>query len=313
MSLVERLESIAREKRARIARLGFRDASAWLGPPAGFPLAREADLPRLRALLGEFGIEGALVSHWSGLTVSPEHGNRALFAALEGAAGAGGPRLLGVATGVPLLPAPAGGGPPAPLPGVAADHPLLAGVRLFPRSHNFPLAAWMVGGLCDWLVERRLPLFVWHEETDWPALHALASAFPALPIVVETQARKILYHSRPLFGLLRACPGVRVETSNLVGADFLAYAARSFGARRLLFGSFLPVNDPLAAMGMLLDAELPEEEVRRIAGGNLLELVEGRSLMAGGTGAVPSSELRATSALPGAGRFPLLAQNTRSV
>jgi predicted TIM-barrel fold metal-dependent hydrolase len=72
---------------------------------------------------------------------------------------------------------------------------------------------------------------------------------------------------------MRDCPNVYAETSNLVGADFLRYAARELGAHRLLFGSFLPVNDPWAAVGMILDAELPPEQKRLVAGGNLRRLL----------------------------------------
>ena len=50
---------------------------------------------------------------------------------------------------------------------------------------------------------------------------------------------------------------------------------REFGAERLLFGSFLPVSDPLVPIGMVLDADLSEEEKRLIAGDNLRRLLEG--------------------------------------
>jgi predicted TIM-barrel fold metal-dependent hydrolase len=130
-----------------------------------------------------------------------------------------------------------------------------------------------VGELCGWLAERGVPLLLWHVEVDWAALHALAAAFPRLAIVVETQNQKVLYQDRALFALMRDCPNVHVETSNLAGADFLGFAARELGARRLLFGSFAPVNDPWAAIGMILDADLPWEDKRLIAGGNLRRLL----------------------------------------
>jgi uncharacterized protein len=104
-------------------------------------------------------------------------------------------------------------------------------------------------------------------------VYEIAKAFPKLPIVIETQVQKILYHTRPLFALMRDCRNVLLETSNFVGAGFMEYAVRGFGAERLLFGSFLPVNDPLVAMGMVLDAGIPEEQKALIAGGNLRRLI----------------------------------------
>jgi hypothetical protein len=262
--LERRIASLARARREQAERLELFDASCWLGEPAGFPLARAMGAEELARSLPQYGIRSALVSHWAGLRVAPREGNRLLAAAL-GRAGEG---LRAVCTGLPLFPREEG-----PLPGAGPlGHPC-GGVRLFPRSHNFPLAPWVVGELCAWMAERGLPLFLWHVEVEWPALHALALAFPRLAIVVETQTQKILYQDRALFALMKDCPNVHAETSNLAGADFLRWAARELGARRLLFGSFLPVNDPWAAIGMILDADLSWEEKRLVAGENLRRLL----------------------------------------
>ena len=71
---------------------------------------------------------------------------------------------------------------------------------------------------------------------------------------------------------MRDCGNVLVELSNFVGEGFVEYATREFGAHRLIFGSFLPVNDPLVAMGMILDAEIAEEQKALMAGENLRRL-----------------------------------------
>jgi hypothetical protein len=269
--LEQSIAELARGRREQAESLELFDANAWLGEPEGFPLAREVQAAELGQVLPRYAIRSALVSHWGGLRAGPQAGNRLLAEALP-RAGAG---LRAVWTGLPLFPreqGPLPGAGPMPLP--VGQLPLLCGgVRLFPRSHNFPLAPWVVGELCAWLAERRVPLFFWHVEIEWPALHELALAFPRLPIVVETQTRKILYQGRVLFALMRDCPNVHAETSNLAGADFLRWAARELGARRLLFGSFLPVNDPWSAIGMILDADLPAEEKRLVAGGNLRRLL----------------------------------------
>ena len=265
MGFIEEIETMSREKRELAARLELFDSNVWLGPPAGFPLAAEMSLNQLREALGEHLIRGALYSHWAGLQVSAQAGNQALLDTLESVDG-----LQAIWTGLPLFPPEQG-----PLPGFGRPHPSLVGVRLFPRSHNFPLAAWMLGELIEWLIRHHLPLFLWHVEFGWPALRELAVAFPKLTIVVETQTQKILYHNRPLFALMRQCSNILVETSNLAGADFVTYSVQHMGSERLLFGTFLPVNDPWAAIGMVLDADISIEEKMRIAGGNLRRILEG--------------------------------------
>jgi len=257
------LEHMIEERRALAQRLRFFDAGLWLGPPAGFPTAEELPPARLGELLRAYHLTGGLVSHWWGKTLSAQDGNRALLEALPD-----GDELFAVWTGLPLLP-----GDDGPLPGVGELPAQVRAVRLFPKTHHYPLADWCVGTLCAWLSGRKLPLFIWHTETDWPSLYRLARAFPDLPLVVETQVQKILYHTRPLFALLRDCPNVRVELSNFAGQGFLEYAVREYGAARLLYGSFLPMSDPWVPMGLVLDADIGDAEKALIAGGNLRRLV----------------------------------------
>jgi len=253
-----------RERQQLRERLRFFDAGIWLGPPAGFPNAEELPPTELGAALRGRGLTGGLASHWWGKTVSAQDGNRALSEALDGCVEV----VFQTWTALPLLP-----GEDRPLPGVGDLSPQVRAVRLFPKAHNFPLADWCVGLLCEWLIEYRMPLFIQHTETDWPSLQQLAVAFPALTIVVESQVQKILYHTRALFPLMGACPNVLVELSNFAGQGFVEYAVRQFGAGRLIFGSFLPVSDPLVPIGMVLDADISEDEKALIAGGNLRRLV----------------------------------------
>jgi predicted TIM-barrel fold metal-dependent hydrolase len=71
-------------------------------------------------------------------------------------------------------------------------------------------------------------------------------------VVLETRDKKIIYHARALFPLMRDFPNIDVGTSNFVGPGYIERAAREYGAGRLLFGSFLPVNDPAVSLGMIL-------------------------------------------------------------
>ena len=262
---LDQIGHLASQRRELAERLGFFDANVWLGHPQGFPLADELTADGLQSALADRLITGAMVSHWRGKVISAQQGNADVCDALAGL----GANLFGVWTALPLFPAETTG----PLPGQNDVPGVVRAVRVFPRSHNFTLETWCIGSLCEWLVARRMPLLVWHVEIDWPSLYRLAQAFPKLPIVVETQTQKILYHTRPLFALMRDCPNVHIELSNFAGAGFVEYAVREFGADRLVFGSFLPVSDPLVPMGMVLDADISEPDKKLIAGDNLRRLI----------------------------------------
>ena len=249
--------------------LGFFDANIWLGIPEGFSLSRELSPGNIKKVLGDYHITGGLISHWRGKKISAQDGN----SALSGITGFIPKDCYLIWTGLPLFPREKG-----PLPGIGRPSSRLAGVRIFPKSHNFPLAEWTLNSLCSWLLKHCLPLFIWHTEIDWSSLRQLAITFPRLTIVIESQPQKILYQTRPLFALMRDCRNITVEISNLAGQGLIEYVVEEFGAHRLLFGSFLPMNDPLVPIGMILDADITKKEKKLIAGGNFRQLIKGITL-----------------------------------
>ena len=263
--LMRTFEEQERQRREDILRLSFFDAGIWIGRPQGFPLAHACEAADLPAILKKHFLTGGLVSHWRGKAVSAQDGNESLTAVMEERSN---PDLFAVWTGLPLFPRDNG-----LLPGNGEPPAVVKAVRIFPRTHNFPLAVWSVGTLMAWLHERHIPLLLFHTECAWNDLFTVAQAFPSLPVIVETQTQKILYHTRPLFALMKACPNIRVELSNLCGAGMLEYTVREFGADRLIYGSFLPVGDPLVPIGMVVDAAISEQEKKAIAGENLRRLI----------------------------------------
>jgi hypothetical protein len=72
--LEARIEALALERRQQAESLRPFDANAWLGEPAGFPLAREMQPPELLRALRGCGIQAALVS-LGGAEVTRQAGN----------------------------------------------------------------------------------------------------------------------------------------------------------------------------------------------------------------------------------------------
>lgn len=259
------IKAMASDRLKRLRKLRVFDSNLWLGQPVGFPLAEELKPNRLPEALKKHCIAGGLVSHWRGYTVSAQDGNLALERIMPALPA----NVYAIWTALPLYPP-----EQSPMPGHGKLPAKVRGVRIFPAHAHFPLEKWSLGALCKWLIERRMPLFIWHTELEWSRLRTLAGDFPELRIIVETQTQKILYHTRPLFALMKERANVSLEISNFAGPGFIEFAVREFGAQRLIYGSFLPVNDPFVPAGMLLDADISDSDRELIAGINMRRIID---------------------------------------
>jgi predicted TIM-barrel fold metal-dependent hydrolase len=152
---------------------------------------------------------------------------------------------------------------------------------LFPRQYRFQLSDWCVDAFLEPLAEARVPVFVNYDEigpqgagidgTDWDQVVGLCRRWPQLPVIVSEH--RIRRTNRLIYRALDACENLRVELSGLWLHRALEYLTANWGARRLLFGSNWPHLNQACTLVTLTMADLPEEDKRLLAGGNLRELV----------------------------------------
>lgn len=258
------LSEVEAELRQQAAKLNFFDASAWLGNTPDFPIMREGTPELLGDIQKKSYIDKALVSHWVCGNDSSQGGNRRLLQEIDGH-----DNWYATITVNPLFPE----DPESPgSPEWEWDRKVKA-VRIFPSAFKFALVDWCVGSLCEMLIERHLPLFVFHSEADFRDLYQLANRYPELQIIIESQPRKIMYNVRMILPLMKACPNIHLEISNFCTQGMIEYTAKTLGAERLIFGTFAPANDPLVPIGMLLQADIPWDDKLSIAGGNIAGLI----------------------------------------
>ncbi|TFG61578.1 MAG: hypothetical protein E4H36_10140 [Spirochaetales bacterium] len=264
--MIELLAGEIEIRRNRLLNLPFFDSELWLGRPLEYfaPTSGQITAGEVAGYVKARSLTGALLSTTEGVLQSPQDGNRQLLEAEEYLPDS----VFTVWTGLPLFP-----GEPGHLPVPGNLHKRCRGIRLFPKSHRFLLEDWTAGSLCAWMTDMYLPLFLWHVETDFTELYRLVKQYPDLPVIIESQWQKILYQLRTVYNLLRACPNIRLEMSNLVLPGAVEYCVREFGAERLLFGSFYPMAEPLTAQGLLIDADISREQMVMIAGGNMEKLI----------------------------------------
>jgi predicted TIM-barrel fold metal-dependent hydrolase len=260
MWLAQQIESY----RQRRASLPWLDAHAWIGVGPQGCLRPVTSLEQTTQILARYGIRRAIVAHAWARDYDPATGNRLLLEAIAGRREFWGAAVL------------------APDDASTADfrarlRSLLAGrvrmVRIFPRSHNWLLAQWCAGPWLYVLEELRVSLAVWHTETGWDEVAALCRTHPQLPVIVEGPNRKLLYHNRVYYRLLEQFPNFHLEIHNLVGYLGLDDVVRRFGSRQLVFGTYLPHQDPNVPMMLVTHGQISREDQENIAHGNMERLV----------------------------------------
>ena len=273
------------ESRYRAGRdsLDFFDCNAWIGRPPDPGFWTPADADELLAYLCSCGVRRAVLSHLATRDYDPSAGNEILLDAVAtrddcvaavvltpemawhvGEQGTGNREQKKGKTFLDI---------DARLDDYIRRKARM--VRLFPRSHNFSLSGWCSGGLLDAISERRMPLILWHTETNWETVERICGQYPDLPVVVEGTPRKILYDNRLFYAAMERRPNLYLELHNLINYLGLEDMVSRFGAGRLLYGSYMPICDPNAVTMMVTEARIPAEEKTRIASGNLEELLAG--------------------------------------
>ncbi|HBG75326.1 hypothetical protein QBE55_00530 [Eubacteriales bacterium mix99] len=212
------------------------------------------------------GIEKALVYHSMAQEYNPEAGNQMLMEAVQGI-----PSLIPVWA---VMPHHTGEFPePDELARRMKENAIQA-VTMFPGAadQTYSMAEWNCGGLYGMLEEQRVPLLLGMEQTAWNDLQELLSRHPQLNVILTNVNYRI---DRNLYAMLEKHDHLFLETYGYKVYGGIEAICRRFGARRLIFGSGMPVFSGSGAVSMINYAQISEEEKREIAYKNLENLLKG--------------------------------------
>lgn len=154
-------------------------------------------------------------------------------------------------------------------------------VRIFPDFHGVSLYTWLWEDLFNTLETLKVPVFIdlslghWSQEINWGKIHDLCASFPKLPFVMVRMGVKTDRYLYPLFDKFE---NLHIETSYYMVNNGIENMVRNFGAKRLLFGTGMPVYKPEPPMKIIEFADISEEDKRMIAGKNLMDLLKGADL-----------------------------------
>lgn len=130
--------------------------------------------------------------------------------------------------------------------------------RMFPNEQGYSLETWVCGDTFEMLQRNRIPLIINNPDVTWNQLHVICSQYPELPIIlsqVEYQRGRMLYK------VMEQHSNLYLDISTYYVYDGVEDIVARFGSKRMLFGSRMPFLEGGAALGMLLLADLADEQL----------------------------------------------------
>ena len=261
-SYVEELENDFVKK---IKKYRFFDANCWIGKTNKLGPQCLYTVDDLNSYMGYCGIERALVSHHLSMYYHPLVGNELLMKEISGQSNLQGCFVL-IPHGTGEL-------------GNVEDYIIkmlgqgVRSVRLFPKTHTFSLEEWSSDILLKTLERHRIPLFLWHRETDWHTIHRICSDYTGIPVILEQCDDETFWEGRQIFPLMEACGNLHISVHNCVLYKELDELITRFGEDRVIFGTYYPVDDPHASLMLVTEGDFSSKVKEKIAHGNLENLL----------------------------------------
>lgn len=144
------------------------------------------------------------------------------------------------------------------------------GLRLFPATERFDFSSAQLSDIMAIVARRRLPVMADADQVGFGALAQMLKAFPKVPFIL---AKVGVGNNRYLYELLDGYANLFVETSLLRACHALEDIAARFGAKRILFGTYLPLLDGGATVARVIYSGLSRHEKEQVAFGNLEDIL----------------------------------------
>jgi predicted TIM-barrel fold metal-dependent hydrolase len=217
-----------------------------------------------------YGIEKALVYHSMAREYSPKEGNRMLIEEIKPYK-----QLIPLWT---IMPHHTGEFPtPSELIKEMKENEIKA-ATMFPAAseQGFSLANWNCGELLSALEKHRIPLIIAMDQfASWNEIYDFCSSYHGLSVVLTNVTYRI---DRNLYPILKKLDNIYIETSGYKAHNGIEEICAAFGAKRLIFGSGMPVFSGSAAVSVLNYARISNKEKQSIAFENLNNILGGVAL-----------------------------------
>lgn len=144
-------------------------------------------------------------------------------------------------------------------------------VRAYPVFHQFRLSDWCASELLEMLESHSIPLLLDFDQINWDEAASLLRDHPRLNLILLRTSYRI---DRYLFPLFEKYDNLRIETATYQVNYGIEEICRRFGARRLVFGTGMPITEAGPSIAQITYAEISDEDKALIAGGNLRQILD---------------------------------------
>lgn len=158
-------------------------------------------------------------------------------------------------------------------PSDVADIEQASSVRIFPATHRYPLAPWVLDSWFAWLGQEKKPVYIpmgRQPEAPLDDVYTIAKRHPDVPIVLANASYN---NYSSIVPFLKALPQAYLDLSRFDLMHGVERMIGIIGHERLLFGSDTPEADPRPYLYYLRECRLSTSELSAICGGNLARLM----------------------------------------
>lgn len=146
-------------------------------------------------------------------------------------------------------------------------------LRVFPKSHFYPLVHWIAAPWLEWMEEQGLSLWVpmgGNPEVDIRDLYDTAKRYPRVPVVL---AASHYTNYAIVWPLLKVLDNIYFDVSRFDLVNGIGRLKSLIGLDRILFGSGFPEVDPEPYLYYLHHCGLKTAELKAICHDNLTKLL----------------------------------------
>lgn len=146
-------------------------------------------------------------------------------------------------------------------------------VRVFPNkdSHNYCLSDWSCGELLNMLDKNKIPLIIGMDQVGYDIIFNIAKKYSKIPLILSNVGYRA---DRFLYPLLDKYDNIYIETSSYKVNFGIETICQFFGAKRLIFGTGLPVYCAGSAITMITHAMIKNKEKIQIARENIEHILK---------------------------------------